>query len=211
MVKKFGAVLKKIGMSSFYDGGKRVPVTLLEFCDAVVVENKTLDKHGYESTVIGYGGGKRVSKPVAKRCEKLGVKPIRRFKEFRNCHYEQGSNITIDIFEGVKSVDVTGISKGKGFAGAMKRHNFAGLEASHGVSVSHRSHGSTGGCQDPGRVFKNKKMAGQMGNKKTTVQNLEVVDVKKDLKVVVVKGAVPGAKNGVLFVRNAIKKQGIWS
>lgn len=208
-----GLITKKIGMSSFFtEAGDKLAVTLLQLDNCQVVGQKTIEKDGYNAVILGASDVKptKVSKSVRTVFEKNKITPkgvIREFRVEKDALLEVGATMSVDQFEVGQYVDaITEQSQGKGFAGVMKRHNFAGLRASHGVSISHRSHGSTGGCQDPGRVFKNKKMAGQMGNHRVTAQNLQIVDIDAENNILVVKGAVPGSKNGMVLVRDAVKK-----
>ena len=209
---RVGVIAKKMGMSTlFQESGEKVPVTLLRLEPCKVIGIKTTDKHGYDSVVTGSGGvrGANLSKPMRGVFEKLKTPPVRQIKEFRVgafSEYKPGDVIGSDMFQVGQLVDVRGTTIGKGFAGGMKRHNFAGLEASHGVSVSHRSHGSTGGCQDPGRVFKNKKMAGHMGSKSCSKQNLKVISIDSDNNIIIVGGSVPGSKNSIVCITDAIKR-----
>jgi large subunit ribosomal protein L3 len=195
----------------FMEDGRQVPVTVLQLDNLQVVAKKTSDSDGYSAVQLGAGTAKakRVTAPMRGVFAKASVSPKRKLVEFRvdaDNLLEVGEEIIADhYFEG-QFVDVTGTSIGKGFAGAMKRHNFGGLRASHGVSVSHRSHGSTGQCQDPGRVFKGKKMAGHMGAARVTTQNLQVVRTDSDRGLIMVKGAVPGSKGGWVTVKDAVKK-----
>ncbi len=206
-----GVIAKKVGMTRVYnDAGEHVPVTVLRLHDCQVVAQRTEDKNGYTAVQLGVGlaKAKNTSKPMRGHFAAAKVEPKAKLAEFRVSQdnmLEVGSEITAEHFVAGQKVDVTGTSVGKGFAGAMKRHNFAGLRASHGVSISHRSHGSTGQCQDPGKVFKGKKMAGQMGNTRVTTQNLEVVSTDADRGLILVKGAVPGSKGSWILVRDAIK------
>ena len=194
-----GVIAKKIGMSRvFNEDGRQVPVTVLLLDDLKVVARRTMEKDGYTAVQLGSGlaKAKNVSKPMRNYFAVSKVEVKRVLKEFRVSSenlIEVGSEITANHYVEGQLVDVSGVSIGKGFAGAMKRHNFGGLRASHGVSISHRSHGSTGQCQDPGRVFKGKKMAGHMGARKVTTQNLEVVSTNEETGVILVRGAVPGA------------------
>jgi len=204
---------KKIGMTQIRSGSNTIPATLVEIVDHDVFGLKTLEKDGYNAIIFSAGDIKKeknTAKPLLVQFKKLDLQPKERLFEVRvesrNTlkSFEKTNN---DIFDGLEErfVDVSGITIGKGFAGAMKRWNFAGLEASHGVSVSHRSHGSTGQRQDPGRVFKGKKMAGHLGDTNNTVQNLQIVSVDKELKVVAVRGAIPGHKNSYVFINDSIK------
>lgn len=207
-----GLLAKKIGMTRLFDDkGAHVPVTVLQVESCQVVAVKTVERDGYVALQVGVGAAKinRVTKPMKGHFAKAKVEPKRKLVEFRvspDAVLEMGAEITADHFVAGQFVDVTGVTIGKGFAGAMKRHNFGGLRATHGVSVSHRSHGSTGGRQDPGRVFKNKKMAGHMGVVRVTQQNLTVVAVDAAQGLIMVKGAVPGADGGILRVRDAVKR-----
>ena len=214
MKKRTGLIGTKIGNSSFYDDfGKSLPVTILKIDECVVSEIKTIEKNGYSSvqlvSIDGKKEIKKLKKPQQKKFANLNINPKKVIKEFRvdqDNILEVGSTLNVSHFKLDQYVDVTSISIGKGFAGAMKRHNFGGLRASHGVSVSHRSHGSTGQNQDPGKVFKGKKMAGHMGSKKVTIQNLKVVEVDKENNLLVIKGSVPGKKNSIIIIRDSIKK-----
>lgn len=207
-----GLLAEKIGTSSLYlESGDKVQVTLFKMEDCEVVSSKNMERDGYNSVVLGYGAVKanKVNKPQKEFFAKNKVSPKRILKEFRvdeSLMLENGSQINVDHFEVGQYVDAIATSKGKGFSGVMKRHNFAGLEETHGVSISHRSHGSTGQCQDPGKVFKGKKMAGQYGNKRITIQNLQVMEVNAEQRVLAVKGSVPGPKGGIVVLRDAIKK-----
>lgn len=207
-----GLIAEKLGMSSgFNEKGERVPVTLLKVEDCQVVAHRTMERDGYRALIVGAKNAKpsRISKPMRTVFANNKIEPKVALKEFRvsaESYLEVGENLTPELFGVGQLVDVCGTSIGKGFAGAMKRHNFGGLEASHGVSVSHRSHGSTGGCQDPGRVFKNKKMAGHLGAEKVTIQNLQVFAVNAETGVIFIKGAIPGSKGSRVYVTDAIKK-----
>ena len=207
-----GVIAKKLGMTRlFLEDGKQVPVTVLQLDNLQVVAQRTADKDGYTAVQLGAGMAKVSRTTAAQRGHfaKANVAPKRKIAEFRvtpDCLIGVGEEITANhYFEG-QFVDVAGTSVGKGFAGAMKRHNFSGLRASHGVSVSHRSHGSTGQCQDPGKVFKGKKMAGHMGAVRVTTQNLQVVRTDADRGLIMIKGAVPGAAGGWVTVKDAVKK-----
>lgn len=207
-----GIIAKKLGMTQvFTQNGERVPVTVLQMDNVQVVAHKTKEKDGYTALQIGYGEAKakRVSKAMRGHFAKAKVVPKRKVVEFRvpeNALVDVGAELTVEHFVGGQYVDVVGTSKGKGFAGVMKRHNFRGLEASHGVSVSHRSHGSTGQRQDPGKVFKGKKMAGHLGDVRVTVQNLQIVSTDAERGLILVKGAVPGVDNSFVYVRDAVKR-----
>ncbi len=207
-----GVIAKKLGMTRlFMEDGRQVPVTVLQLDGLQVVSTRTADRDGYTAVQLGAGTAKakRVAAPMRGHFAKASVAPKRKLAEFRVSPenlIEVGEEITADhYFEG-QFVDIAGTSIGKGFAGAMKRHNFGGLRASHGVSISHRSHGSTGQCQDPGKVFKGKKMAGHMGAARVTTQNLQVVKTDSDRGLIMVKGAVPGSKGGWVTIKDAVKK-----
>jgi len=214
MSRRTGLIGTKIGNSSFYDEmGKSIPVTILKIDECIVSNVKTLEKHGYSSIQLASinlkKDIKKIRKPQQKLFADLGLSPKKIIKEFRideSNLLDIGSKLNVAHFKTNQYVDVTSISIGKGFAGAMKRHNFGGLRASHGVSISHRSHGSTGQNQDPGRVFKGKKMAGHMGAKKVTIQNLRVLEVDELNNLLVIKGSVPGKKNSTIIIKDAIKK-----
>ncbi|MBK1637010.1 50S ribosomal protein L3 [Rhodovulum adriaticum] len=207
-----GVIAKKLGMTRlFMEDGRQVPVTVLQLDGCQVVAQRTVEKDGYTAVQLGSGAAraKRVSAPMRGHFAKSSVAPKRKLAEFRVAPenmIDVGAEITADHYLEGQFVDVSGTSIGKGFAGAMKRHNFGGLRASHGVSISHRSHGSTGQCQDPGRVFKGKKMAGHMGAARVTTQNLQVVKTDADRGLIMVKGAVPGAKGGWVTIKDAVKK-----
>ncbi|EFL90040.1 50S ribosomal protein L3 [Ahrensia sp. R2A130] len=207
-----GVIAQKVGMTRIYtDEGINVPVTVLRMEHVQVIAQRTEEKHGYTAVQLGAGKAKvkNVSKPMRGHFAVAKVEPKRKLAEFRVTEENLvpvGAEIIAAHYMPGQFVDVTGTTIGKGFAGAMKRHNFGGLRASHGVSVSHRSHGSTGQCQDPGKVFKGKRMAGHMGNTRVTTQNIQVVSVDVDRGLVLVKGAVPGPKGGWVTLRDAIKK-----
>ena len=207
-----GVIAQKVGMTRVYtDEGVNVPVTVLRMENVQVVSQRTKEKNGYTAVQLGAGKAKvkNVSQPMRGHFAVAKVEPKRKLAEFRVSEdnmIDVGAEITAEHFVAGQKVDVTGTSIGKGFAGAMKRHNFGGLRASHGVSVSHRSHGSTGQCQDPGKVFKGKKMAGHMGSTRVTTQNLEVVKTDLDRGLLLIKGAVPGSKGSWIMVRDAIKR-----
>jgi len=206
-----GVIAQKMGMTRvFTETGDHVPVTVLKMDNCQVVGVRTEETDGYTAVQLGVGAAKvkRVSKPMRGHFAKAKVEPKRKLAEFRvspDALLEVGAEITADHFVPGQKVDVVGTSIGKGFAGAMKRHNFGGLRASHGVSISHRSHGSTGNSQDPGRVWKGKKMAGHMGDERVTTQNLEVVQLDADRGLILVKGSVPGAKGGWVLISDAVK------
>ena len=206
-----GLIVQKVGMTRlFTEAGKHVPVTVLKLDKCQVVAQRTEEKDGYTAVQLGSGFAKvkRTSRAMRGHFAKANVEPKRRIAEFRvspDNLIDVGAELAANHFVEGQKVDATGVSIGKGFAGAMKRHNFGGLRASHGVSISHRSHGSTGQCQDPGKVFKGKKMAGHMGDVRVTMQNLEVVKTDITRGLVMVKGAVPGAKGGWVLLRDAVK------
>ncbi len=214
MKKRTGLIATKIGNSSYFsENGNVIPVTVLKVDECIVSNIKTLEKDGYSSiqvvSIDGKSDIKKIKKPQQKLFANINSDPKKIIKEFRihpENQLEIGTKLNVSHFKKDQYVDVTSNSIGKGFAGAMKRHNFAGLRASHGVSISHRSHGSTGQNQDPGKVFKGKKMAGHMGAKKVTKQNLKVIDVDEENKILIINGSVPGRKNSVVFVNDSIKK-----
>ena len=206
-----GLLAKKLGMTQVYDeAGNHIPVTVLSLEGCQVVEHKTQERDGYTAVQLGSGDAKvnRVSKAERERFAKAAVAPKKKLIEFRveaDKLIEVGADMLADHFVPGQKVDASGTTVGKGFAGAMKRHNFGGLRATHGVSISHRSHGSTGQCQDPGKVFKGKKMAGHMGSVRRTVQNLEIARVDADQGLVLIKGATPGSKGAWIEIRDAVK------
>jgi large subunit ribosomal protein L3 len=208
-----GVIAQKVGMTRvFTDAGEHVPVTVLKVDSCQVVAHRTKDKNGYTALQVGVGKAKvkNVSKAERGRYAVVQVEPKRKLAEFRvseDAMIPIGAEITADHFVPGQFVDVTGTTTGKGFAGAMKRWNFGGLRASHGVSISHRSHGSTGGRQDPGKTFKNKKMAGHLGVERVTTQNLRVVQTDPDRGLILVEGAVPGVAGGWIQVRDAVKRK----
>ena len=207
-----GLITKKIGMSRFYDEkGNFVPVTILQLQDTFVTANLTEDKNGYNAIQVGTGKikEKNVTKPILENFKKLNLQPTSKLLEFRvdkENFIEIGSQLNVNHFTKDQYVDVSGLSIGKGFAGVIKRHNFRSLRASHGVSLTHRSHGSTGNRQDPGKVFKGKKMAGHLGNKQITTQNLKIIDIDEVKGLIFVKGSVPGSKNSWIVVKDSVKK-----
>ena len=213
MNKRTGLIGTKIGNSSFYDNfGKSLPVTILKIDECIVSEIKTIEKNGYSSvqlvSIDGKKEIKKLKKPQQKKFANLNINPKKVIKEFRvdqDNILEVGSTLNVSHFKPDQYVDVTSISIGKGFAGAMKRHNFAGLRASHGVSVSHRSHGSTGQNQDPGKVFKGKKMAGHMGDKLRTIQNIEIIKSDPENNLLFLKGSIPGSKNTEVLIKKSVK------
>jgi large subunit ribosomal protein L3 len=208
-----GLIAKKLGMTRlFKDDGTHVPVTVLHLDQVQVVDTRTEERDGYTAVQLGWGTAKvkNVTKPNKGHFAKAKIEPKAKLVEFRvtpDAMLEQGITLSAAHFVVGQKIDVCGTSKGKGFAGAMKRWNFAGLEASHGVSISHRSHGSTGNRQDPGKTFKNKKMAGHLGDERITTQNLEVALVDAEKGLLMVRGAVPGAKGGYVLVTDAIKRK----
>ena len=207
-----GVIAQKLGMTRVFDEtGNHVPVTVLKLDGCDVVDQRTMDRDGYTALQLGTGAAKpkRVGKAMRGHFAKAKVEPRRKLAEFRvadDAMIDIGTRIEVGHFVSGQFVDVTGTSIGKGFAGAMKRHNFSGLRATHGVSISHRSHGSTGQCQDPGKVFKGKKMAGHMGAERVTTQNLRVVNTVGDESLILIEGAVPGSKGGYVLVSDAVKK-----
>lgn len=211
-MRRTGIIAEKLGMSSlFTEDGRALPVTLLKVDNLQVIGQRTQDKDGYTALILGAKNTKatKVNKAQRTTFAKSKIEPKTYIKEFRiseDNSLDVGSELKANHFKAGQIVDVCGTSIGKGFAGAMKRHNFGGLEATHGVSISHRSHGSTGGCQDPGRVFKNKKMAGHLGHEKVTKQNLEIVEINEEDNIILIKGAVPGPKGGVVYITDAVKK-----
>ena len=202
---------KKLGMSrEFYKTGQSVPVTILKMEKGRIIQLINKDKRGYNAVQIGYGKIKnsKLNKPMKGFFAKKNTEAKKILKEFRVDNlesYKEGNEIGLEIFKDTKFVDVKSRTIGKGFAGVMKRHNFSGLRATHGVSVSHRSHGSTGQRQDPGKVFKGKKMAGQMGNKIRTIQNIEVIKADSENNLLYLKGSIPGSKNSEVIIKKAVK------
>jgi len=207
-----GVIAKKLGMTRlFLENGTQVPVTVLQLDNLQVVAQRTVDRDGYTAVQLGAGTAKAKNTTQAQRGHfaKANVAPKRKIAELRvtpDCLIDVGAEITADHYLAGQFVDIAGTSSGKGFQGAMKRHNFGGLRASHGVSVSHRSHGSTGQCQDPGKVFKGKKMAGHMGAVRSTTQNLQVVRTDAERGLLMIKGAVPGHAGGWVTIKDAVKK-----
>jgi large subunit ribosomal protein L3 len=205
-------IAKKVGMTRIYnDANEHVPVTVLQLDGCQVVAHRTAERDGYVALQLGAGRAKakNTTKAMRGHFAKAKVEPKRTLAECRvspDAMIDVGAEFTADHFVEGQMVDVTGTSIGKGFAGAMKRHNFGGLRASHGVSISHRSHGSTGQCQDPGKVFKGKKMAGHMGSERVTTQNLTVAKVDTERGLILVRGSVPGSKGAWIVVRDAVKK-----
>lgn len=207
-----GVIARKEGMTRiFTEDGRHVPVTVLKIDNCQVMGVMTIEKNGYSAVQLGAGTAKvqRTSKAMRAVYAKAKIEPKKKVAEFRvdaDQLPEIGQEVGANHFIAGQKVDVCATSKGKGFAGAMKRHNFGGMRASHGVSVSHRAHGSTGQNQDPGRVFKGKKMAGQMGNKRITTQNLEIAAIDLEDNLILVRGAVPGPRSGWVYITDAIKK-----
>ena len=207
-----GLIAKKLGMTRiFKDDGTHVPVTILHMDNVQVVDARTQERDGYTAVQLGWGKAKvkNVTDPNKGHYARVKVEPKLKLMEFRvapDALLESGQTLTAAHFVVGQKVDVCGVTKGKGFAGAMKRWNFRGLEASHGVSVSHRSHGSTGNRQDPGKTFKNKKMAGHLGVERVTTLNVEIAGIDADKGLIMIRGAVPGSKGEFVTVRDAIKK-----
>tara|TARA_B100001027_G_scaffold97356_1_gene66828 strand:+ start:57 stop:767 length:711 start_codon:yes stop_codon:yes gene_type:complete len=210
-MNEIGLIGKKIGMTrEFYKTGQSVPVTVIKFDKGRVIQVITKEKNGYNAIQMGFGKIKnsKLSKQMKGFFAKKNTEPQKRLKEFRveNIeNFKEGNEFGIEIFKDTKFVDIRSKTIGKGFAGAMKRHNFAGLRATHGVSISHRSHGSTGQRQDPGKVFKNKKMAGHMGDKIRTIQNIEIIKSDVDNNLLYLKGSIPGSKNTEVLVKKSVK------
>ena len=206
-----GVIAQKVGMTRVYnDAGEHVPVTVLRMDGCQVVAQRTVEKNGYAAVQLGAGQAKvkNTSKAMRGNFAIANVEPKAKLAEFRVSEdnlLDVGTELKAGHFAAGQLVDVTGTTIGKGFAGAIKRHGFGGLRATHGVSVSHRSHGSTGSRQDPGKVFKNKKMAGHMGQTRVTTQNLEIVSTDEDRGLILIKGAVPGSKGAWIIVRDAVK------
>ena len=209
-----GLIATKIGNSSYFQNdGTNTQVTILKVDECIVSKIKTTEKDGYNAVLIAsIETGKDIShvnKPQRKLFSSIKIKPKKILKEFRVDNdniLDVGTKLNVDHFKVDQFIDASSYSIGKGFAGVMKRHNFSGLRASHGVSISHRSHGSTGQNQDPGRVFKGKKMAGRMGSKKVTKQNLKVVEVDNKNNLLIVKGSIPGKKNSIIYLKDSVKK-----
>ena len=202
---------KKIGMTrEFYKSGQLVPVTVLKMEKARVVQIIEADKRGYKAVQLGYGKVKnsKLTKSMKGFFAKKNTEPKKILKEFRVLNtdsFKEGNEFGLEIFKDIKFVDTKSKTIGKGFAGAMKRHNFGGLRATHGVSISHRSHGSTGQRQDPGKVFKGKKMAGHMGDKLRTMQNIEIIKTDLENELLYLKGSIPGSKNSEILVKKSVK------
>ena len=210
-----GVIAKKLGMTRlFMEDGRQVPVTVLHMDNVQVVAQKTTEKDGYNALQLGAGKAKvkNLSKAIRGHFSSAKVEPKTKLAEFRVSEdhlINVGQELTVGHYLEGQYVDVAGTSIGKGFAGAMKRHNFSGLRASHGVSISHRSHGSTGQCQDPGKVFKGKKMAGHMGSERVTPQNLKVVRTDLNRGLLMVRGAVPGSKGAWVTIKDSVKKPNV--
>jgi large subunit ribosomal protein L3 len=213
MAMRSGVIAQKLGMTRvFTEEGEHIPVTVLKLDQCQVLGHKTADKHGYTALQLGVGKAKvsRITKAERGNFAVAKVEPKRKVAEFRVSPENLiavGAEITADHFVAGQFVDVSGTTIGKGFQGVMKRWNFGGLRASHGVSISHRSHGSTGQRQDPGKVFKGKKMAGHLGDENVTTQNIEVVRTDVDRGLIMVRGSVPGAKGGWVYLRDAVKRK----
>ena len=209
-----GLIATKIGNSSYYfQDGKNTNVTVLKIDECIVANVKTLDKDGYNAVQLASIETNKdissINKPQRKIFSSIKINPKKIIKEFRvdvDNILEIGTKLNVDHFKVDQYIDASSFSIGKGFAGVMKRHNFGGLRASHGVSISHRSHGSTGQNQDPGRVFKGKKMAGRMGNKKVTKQNLKIIQIDSQNNLLIVKGSIPGKKNSIVYLKDSIKR-----
>ena len=214
MKNRLGLIAKKVGNSSFFtDNGNAIPVTIVKVEDCFVSGIKTLENDGYSAVQLASIDKsdkiKKINKPQRKIFTSLDIKPKKILKEFRvdnDSIPKLGTCFNVNHFEKNQYVDVTGTTIGKGFAGVMKRHNFSGLRASHGVSVSHRSGGSTGQNQEPGKVFKGKKMAGHMGAKQATKQNLKLIDIDEENNLLVIKGSIPGKKNSIVYIKDSVKK-----
>ncbi|WJZ01640.1 50S ribosomal protein L3 [Corynebacterium freiburgense] len=206
-----GILGKKLGMTQIFDEDNRViPVTVVEAGPCVVTQIRTVETDGYNAVQIAFGeiDPRKAKKPQAGHFKKAGVTPRRHVAEIRMddvSGYEIGQDVTVDIFDGVKFVDVTGTSKGKGYAGGMKRHGFSGQGASHGNQAAHRRVGGIGACATPGRVFKGTRMAGRMGNERVTTQNLKVQKIDADANLLIIKGAIPGVRGGLVTVKTAVK------
>ena len=206
-----GVIARKLGMSRiFNDKGEHVPVTVLRLEDVEVLSTRSMDKDGYIAVQLGFNNKKlkNINKPLKGHFAKAKTEPKEKIIEFRvseDALLKIGDKISVNHFIPGQKIDVMGISQGKGFAGSMKRHNFGGMQATHGVSISHRAHGSTGNSQDPGRTWKGKKMAGQYGNVRVTTQNLKVVKLLEDEDLILVEGSVPGSKNGIVTLSDAVK------
>ena len=209
-----GLIATKIGNSSFYhEDGRNSHVTVLKVDECIVAKVKTMDKDGYNAVQLTSIDTEKdisnIKKPQRKMFSSININPKKIVKEFKvddKNILDVGTILNVDHFKVDQFIDASSFSIGKGFAGVMKRHNFGGLRASHGVSISHRSHGSTGQNQDPGRVFKGKKMAGRMGNKMVTKQNLRIIQIDNDKNLILVKGSVPGKKNSIIYLKDSVKR-----
>ena len=210
-----GIIAKKLGMTRFFrEDGSNVPVTLIGVEKNYVTRVREISQKNLKQVQIASGNikVKKITKPIRNYFSKLKIEPKKKILEFKVANDQNinlGDTLDVNFFKVGQYVDVIGKSNGKGFAGSMKRHNFGGLRATHGVSVSHRSHGSTGQCQDPGRTFKGKKMAGHMGHNKVTMHNLEVVEINNEDGLILIKGSVPGSKGTLLVIRDAIKPKSL--
>ena len=211
MIQEIGLIGKKIGMTrEFYKSGQSVPVTAVKIDKGRIIQLISKDQRGYNAIQVGFGNIKnsKLSKQMKGFFSKKNTEPKKVLKEFRVSkldNYKEGNELGLEIFKDAKFVDVRSKTIGKGFAGAMKRHNFGGLRASHGVSISHRAHGSTGQNQDPGKVFKGKKMAGHMGSKMRTKQNIEIIKTDLENDIMYLKGSIPGSKNTEVLVKQSVK------
>ena len=211
MIQEIGLIGKKIGMTrEFYKSGQSVPVTAVKIDKGRIIQLISKDQRGYNAVQVGFGKIKnsKLSKQMKGFFSKRNTEPKKILKEFRVSkldNYKEGNELGIEIFKDAKFVDVRSKTIGKGFAGAMKRHNFGGLRASHGVSISHRAHGSTGQNQDPGKVFKGKKMAGHMGSKMRTKQNIEIIKTDLENDIMYLKGSIPGSRNTEVLVKQSVK------
>ena len=211
MIQEIGLIGKKIGMTrEFYKSGQSVPVTAVKIDKGRIIQIISKDQRGYNAIQVGFGKIKnsKLSKQMKGFFSKRNTEPKKILKEFRVSkldNYKEGNELGLEIFKDAKFVDVRSKTIGKGFAGAMKRHNFGGLRASHGVSISHRAHGSTGQNQDPGKVFKGKKMAGHMGSKMRTKQNIEIIKTDLENNIMYLKGSIPGSKNTEVLVKQSVK------
>ena len=211
MIQEIGLIGKKIGMTrEFYKSGQSVPVTAVKIDKGRIIQLISKDQRGYNAIQVGFGKIKnsKLSKQMKGFFSKKNTEPKKILKEFRVSKlddYKEGNELGLEIFKDAKFVDVRSKTIGKGFAGAMKRHNFGGLRASHGVSISHRAHGSTGQNQDPGKVFKGKKMAGHMGSKMRTKQNIEIIKTDLENDIMYLKGSIPGSKNTEVLVKQSVK------
>ena len=211
MIQEIGLIGKKIGMTrEFYKSGQSVPVTAVKIDKGRIIQVISKDQRGYNAIQVGFGKIKnsKLSKQMKGFFSKRNTEPKKILKEFRVSkldNYKEGNELGLEIFKDAKFVDVRSKTIGKGFAGAMKRHNFGGLRASHGVSISHRAHGSTGQNQDPGKVFKGKKMAGHMGSKMRTKQNIEIIKTDLENDIMYLKGSIPGSRNTEVLVKQSVK------